>query len=148
SLVAVALPAVQEELVLDQVQLTLVAAGYGLSFGGLLILGGRLSAAWGPRRGFAAGLAVFGLASVTGGLAPGDGFLVAARFAQGVGAALAAPSALSLAGALFADPDHRTRTLAVWGGLSATGAVAGMLLSGVIVAWVGWRWVVAPPAPA
>jgi len=148
SLVAVALPAVQEELVLDQVQLTLVAAGYGLSFGGLLILGGRLSDAWGPRRGFAAGLAVFGLASVTGGLAPGDGFLVAARFAQGVGAALAAPSALSLAGALFADPDHRTRTLAVWGGLSATGAVAGMLLSGVIVAWVGWRWVFAPPAAA
>src|SRR5690606_15734559 len=129
------------ELALDQVQLTLVAAGYGLAFGGLLILGGRLGDTWGPRSALAAGLAVFGLASVTGAAAPGGSFLVSARFAQGVGAALAAPSALTLAGALFADPDDRTRALAVWGGLSATGAVGGMLLSGVIVAWLGWRWV-------
>lgn len=146
SLVAVALPAIQRELHLSETQLMLITAGYGLAFAGLLILGGRLSDSYGPRRTFTAGMILFGLASFAGTLATQVGLLVAVRFLQGVGASLAAPAALSLAGALFAEPEHRTQALAVWGGLSATGAVVGMLLSGPIVHWLGWRWVFAPPA--
>ena len=145
SLVSVALPAMQQELGLGEIQLTLISAGYGLAFSGLLILGGRLGDAVGPTFTFVTGMTIFGVASGTAGFAPGFGPLLVARFAQGVGAALAAPAALTLAGALFTDPDQRTRALAAWGGLSATGAVAGMLLSGAIVAWLGWRWVFAPP---
>lgn len=146
SLVAVALPWIQGELGLSELQLTLVSAGYGLAFSGLLILGGRLGDLFGPRCTFAAGMALFGLASIWGGLATGIGPLLSARFGQGAGASLAAPAALSLAGALFTDPDRRTRALAAWGGLSAAGAALGMVLSGAIVAWLGWRWVFAPPA--
>ena len=148
SLVAVALPAIQREFGLDELQLTLVTAGYGLAFSGLLILGGRLGDFFGARRTFAAGMALFGLASVAGAFSAGFFPLLAARFGQGVGAALAAPAALTLASALFADPDQRRRALAVWGGLSASGAVAGQMLSGFLVAWLGWRWVFAPPAAA
>src|SRR5690606_8921990 len=130
----------------DHVQLTLITAGYGLAFSGLLILGGRLGDLFGMSRTFVSGLTVFGLASLAGGFASSFTFLLAARFAQGVGASLTAPAALALAGRLFDDPGERTRALALWGALSATGAVAGMLLSGVIVAALGWRWVFAPPA--
>lgn len=145
SLLAVAMPAIQIEFGLDPAQLTLVTAGYGLAFSGLLILGGRLGDAYGASRTFVMGLAIFGLASAAGGFATSFGLLLTARFAQGIGAALAAPAALAVAGALFDDPGKRTRALAIWGGLSASGAVAGMLLSGAIVAWAGWRWVFTPP---
>lgn len=146
SLLAVALPAIQAEMGFDHVQLTLITAGYGLAFSGLLILGGRLGDLFGMSRTFVSGLTIFGLASLAGGFASSFTFLLAARFAQGVGASLTAPAALALAGRLFDDPGERTRALALWGGLSATGAVTGMLLSGVIVAALGWRWVFAPPA--
>ena len=144
SLIALGLPAIREEMGLEETQLTLITAGYGLAFSGLLILGGRLGDAWGPRRTFAAGTALFGVASLAGALAPDYPLLLAARFVQGAGASLAAPAALTLAGALF-GPDRRRWALAVWGSLSAAGAVAGLLLSGPIVAWFGWRWAFAPP---
>lgn len=146
SLVAVGLPAIQADLEADTVALTLVNAGYGLAFSGLLILGGRLGDARGPRRVFVVGMLVFALGSVAGAWSPSLPTLVASRFAQGAGAALAAPAALALAGELFADQHERERALAVWGGLSATGAVAGMLLSGPVVGAFGWRWVFAVPA--
>lgn len=148
SLVAVALPAIQREFGLDELQLTLVTAGYGLTFSGPLVLGGRLGDFFGAKPAFATGMALFGLASAAGAFATGFGSLLAARLGQGAGAALAAPAALTLARALFADPDRRARALAAWGGLSASGAVAGQLLSGLVVAWLGWRWVFAPPTAA
>lgn len=146
SLVAVALPAIQAELAVNTTFLTLVSAGYGLTFSGLLVLGGRLADAWGHRRAFTLGLVVFGLASLAGLWSPGLWVLLVARFVQGAGAALVAPAALALAGQLFPEPHERERALAAWGGLSATGAVVGMLLSGVVVGALGWRWVFALPA--
>lgn len=112
SLVAVALPAIQAELAVNTTFLTLVSAGYGLTFSGLLVLGGRLADAWGHRRAFTLGLVVFGLASLAGLWSPGLWVLLVARFVQGAGAALVAPAALALAGQLFPEPHERERALA------------------------------------
>lgn len=136
----VALPAVQEELLLSHGELALVASGYGLSFSGLLLLGGRLADLYGRRRLFLLGLAVFGAASA--GAAPAGTFelLLAARFAQGAGAALTAPAAMALLRTVFPDPASHTRAIAVWGGLSGIGATVGTLLSGLFAQWGLWRW--------
>ena len=107
SLVSVALPAMQQELGLGEIQLTFISAGYGLAFSGLLILGGRLGDAVGPTFTFVTGMTIFGVASGTAGFAPGFGPLLVARFAQGVGAALAAPAALHRSAGRFF---HRSRS--------------------------------------
>ena len=148
TLVVAALPAVQAELGLGRGELALVSAGYGLAFGGLLLLGGRLADWLGRRSVFVWGVLVFGAASAAAALAPGFALLVAARFAQGCGAALAAPAALSLLPAVHPDPALRARALAVWGGLSGGGAAGGMVLSGVLVTWLSWRWAFGIPALA
>ncbi|MCQ8773750.1 MFS transporter [Streptomyces telluris] len=135
-----ALPAIQHDLGLSGAQLTLVSAAYGLSFSGLLMLGGRLGDLMGRRRALVAGAAVFGLASAAAGLGPGFAFLLGGRFLQGVGAALAAPAAMSLVRSLYPDEGRHARALAVWGGLAGFGATAGMLLSGTVSTWVSWRW--------
>ncbi|WP_433359283.1 MFS transporter [Streptosporangium sp. CA-115845] len=140
TVISVALPAVQYELGLDRGELALVSSAYGLSFSGLLLLGGRLADLYGRRRLFLLGLGLFGCASAAALLAPGFGPLVLARFAQGIGAALAAPAAMALLPALFPGPSRRARALAAWGGLSGVGAVLGMFLSGVIAQWASWRW--------
>jgi MFS family permease len=140
ALTLLALPAIQRDLDLSDATMVLVSAGPGLSFSGLLLLGGRLTDMAGWRRAFVAGLAVFGLASAAGALAPNAALLLAARFAQGIGAALCAPAAMALLGALFADRGRRTRAVAIWGNLAPLGASLGTLLSGVVVSWVSWRW--------
>jgi len=148
SLVVAALPAVQAEFGVGRGELALVTAGYGLAFAGLLLLGGRLADWLGPRRVFVWGVLVFGAASAAAALAPGYPLLLAARFAQGCGAALAAPAALALVPAVYPDPARRARALAVWGGLSGGGAAGGLLLSGVLVTWFSWRWAFGIPALA
>ncbi|WP_376795474.1 MFS transporter [Thermogemmatispora sp.] len=140
TVIAVPLPAIQRELELSSAELALVSAAYGLSFSGLLLFGGRLADLLGRRCVFRLGVAVFGLASAGAGLAPGVEVLLAARFAQGAGAALVAPAAMALLGVVFPDAARRTRAVAVWGGLSSAGATAGTLLSGVVATWVSWRW--------
>ncbi|ARZ69177.1 hypothetical protein SMD11_3544 [Streptomyces albireticuli] len=135
-----ALPAIQRDLGLSGAQLTLVSAAYGLSFSGLLMLGGRLADLLGRRRSLVAGAAVFGLASAAAGLAPGFAALLGGRFLQGVGAALAAPAAMSLVRSLYPEEGRHARALAVWGGLAGFGATSGMLLSGTVSTWVSWRW--------
>lgn len=140
TLITVALPAIQGELRLSRADLALLSAAYGLSFSGLLLLGGCLADLLGRRRVFTLGVAVFGLASAVAAFAPGFEMLLAARFAQGVGAALAAPAAMALLGAAYPEPERRERALAVWGTLAPIGAIGGTLLGGVIVAWVSWRW--------
>ncbi|PSJ28766.1 MFS transporter [Streptosporangium nondiastaticum] len=140
-----ALPAIQSDLGLSGAQLTLVSAAYGLSFSGLLMLGGRLADLLGRRRALVAGAAVFGLASAAAGLGPGFAFLLGGRFVQGVGAALAAPAAMSLVRSLYPDDARHARALAVWGGLAGFGATAGMLLSGTVSTWVSWRWAFVVP---
>jgi MFS family permease len=145
TVITVALPAIARDMRLDEPGLVLVSAGYGISFGGLLPAGGRLADRFGRRRAFAAGTVIFGLASAGAGLAPGPGLLVAARLAEGVGAALAAPAAVALLGAVYPDPDRHSRALATWGVLSSAGAIAGTVVSGPAITWVSWRWLFAAP---
>lgn len=90
---------------------------------------------------FLVGTAVFAVASLTSGIAASTGMLVASRFGQGLGEALAAPAALSMIALMFADSRERARALAIWGGLSGLGATAGVLLSGALTELAGWRWV-------
>jgi MFS family permease len=146
TVITVALPVIGRDLHLGESGLVLVSSAYGISFGGLLPAGGRLADRLGRRRAFVIGTAVFGLASAGAGLAPQPGLLVAARLAEGAGAALAAPAAVALLGAVFPDPGRHGRALATWGVLSSAGAIAGTVASGVAVTWLPWRWVFAVPS--
>jgi MFS family permease len=146
--VSVALPAIQHDLGLSAGQLALVSSGYGLSFSGLLLLGGRLANLYGPRRMFTLGVSMFGVFSASSALAPGFGLLLAARFAQGIGAALAAPAAMALLANVFPDRAERYRAVAIWGGLSGIGATTGTVLSGVFAQYASWRWAFAVPVIA
>ncbi|MEU7855367.1 MFS transporter [Nonomuraea sp. NPDC049141] len=148
TVVSVALPAIQDELRLSGGDLALVSTAYGLAFSGLLLLGGRLADLYGRRRMFMLGLGLFGVSSAAAALAPGLGLLLTARFAQGIGAALVAPSAMALLGVVFPDPHRRARATAVWGGLAGIGATGGMLLSGVFAEWASWRWAFGVPVIA
>ncbi|MGA5195889.1 MFS transporter [Streptomyces exfoliatus] len=142
---AVPLPRIGAEFRLDRADLILLSAAYGLTFAGLLLLGGRLADRFGGRRALTAGLLLFGAASALAPLAPGYEALLAARFAQGVGAALVAPAAMAVLRALFPAPVAYGRAMATWGGLSVLGATAGNLLSGVIAAATSWRGTFAVP---
>ena len=141
TVVNVALPSVQQELGFSPAGLAWVVNGYVLTFGGLLLLGGRLADYLGRKRIFLIGVVFFTLASAGAGLAPSAGILVASRFLQGVGGALVAPAALSLITLLFTDARERTRALSIWGGLAGIGGTVGVLLSGVLSDLADWRWV-------
>lgn len=141
----VPLPDIGREFALDRSQLILLSAAYGLTFAGLLLLGGRLADRHGGRRALTAGLLVFAVASAAAPLAPGYETLLAGRFAQGVGAALVAPAAMNVLRTVFASPASYGRAMATWGGLSVLGATAGNLGSGVISALLSWRWSFAVP---
>ncbi|MFD6329627.1 MFS transporter [Streptomyces niveus] len=141
----VPLPDIGREFALDRSQLILLSAAYGLTFAGLLLLGGRLADRYGGRRALTAGLLVFAAASATAPLAPGYEALLVGRFAQGVGAALVAPAAMNVLRTVFASPASYGRAMATWGGLSVLGATAGNLGSGVISALLSWRWSFAVP---
>ncbi|MFF0474493.1 MFS transporter [Streptomyces sp. NPDC004284] len=142
---AVPLPRIGAAFRLDRAQLILLSAAYGLTFAGLLLLGGRLADRSGGRRVLTAGLLLFGTASALAPLAPGYETLLAARFGQGAGAALVAPAAMAVLRALHPEPAAYGRAMATWGGLSVLGATAGNLLSGVIAAATSWRGTFAVP---
>lgn len=139
TLIVVPLPAIQREFGLAHAELALLSAAYGLSFGGLLLVGGRVADRWGARRTFVAGMAVFGASSLVGAVAATHPMVLGARFTQGVGAALAAPAAIALVTCLYPGGRQRGRAFAVWGTLSVTGAIAGSVLSGLIAAVSSWR---------
>ncbi|MEO3785216.1 MFS transporter [Actinocorallia sp. B10E7] len=141
TIVNVALPSIQEDLDLDQSALTWVVNGYLLAAGGLLLLGGRLADLAGRRAVFMAGATLFAAASLAAALAPSAEVLVAARFAQGVGEALAVPSAMSLVALLFSDDAERAKAFGIWGGLAGLGSTAGVLLGGVLTDLVSWHWI-------
>ncbi len=143
--IAVPLPRIGEEFGLERADLILLSASYGLTFAGLLLFGGRLADRYGGRPALAAGLVVLGAASAAAPFAPGVEALLAARFAQGAGAALVAPAAMAVLRAAAASPAAYSRSMATWGGLSVLGATAGNLLSGVISALLSWRWTFAVP---
>src|SRR5262249_61260678 len=121
----------------DAVQWIITA--YAIAFGGLLILGGRAADLFGRRRMFIAGLLLFSAASLAGGLAHDPVLLVASRLAQGAGAALVAPAALSLITTGFAEGPQRNRALGLYGATASVGFVAGQVLGGVLVQFTSWR---------
>ncbi|MGW4470206.1 MFS transporter [Nonomuraea sp. NPDC004354] len=139
TVVQVALPSIGADLELGREALTWVVTTYTLCFGGLMVLGGRLADTFGARRTLMTGLAVFTLASLLCGLAPGGGPLIAGRALQGVGAALLSPAALAVITTAF-HGERRTRALAVWAAIGGTGAAVGVLLGGLLTAGPGWAW--------
>ncbi|MEJ3747965.1 MFS transporter [Actinomycetes bacterium KLBMP 9797] len=144
TVVSVPLPAIGRQWGLTRSELILVSAAYALSFSGLLLFGGRLADRYGGRPILVAGLTVFATASTAAALAPDFQVLVGARFAQGVGAALAAPAAVAVLHQVFIDPASHQRAMARWGGLSVLGATLGILTSGVLCTWLPWRYMFTP----
>ncbi len=141
SIVNVALPTVGESLSFSQDDLSWVVNAYVLTFGGFLLLGGRLADLLGRRRVFMAGLILFALASLAGGFAESEGALIAARAIQGLGAAILSPAALSIVTTTFRDGSERNKALGVWGAVAGAGGAAGVLLGGVLTEYLGWEWV-------
>ena len=142
SIIGVALPQIQADLGFSPEDLSWVFNAYVVAFGGLLLLGGRLSDLLGARRVFAAGWLVLAGGSLAAGLAETSGVEIAARAVQGAGAALIAPSALTLLMVLFGhDPKELVKAFAVYGAAAPAGGTAGVFLGGVITEWVSWPWV-------
>jgi EmrB/QacA subfamily drug resistance transporter len=139
SIVNVALPSIQRELHMPADAVQWIVTGYAISFGGLLILGGRAADLLGRRRMFVIGLVAFALASLAGGLAQDPVLLIAARVIQGAGAAIVAPAALSLITTSFPEGAERTRAIGLYGAISSVGFVSGQVLGGVLVQFTSWR---------
>lgn len=147
SIVNVALPSMQQDLGFTSSGVQWVIIGYALPFGGFLLVGGRLGDLFGTRRIFMTGMVVFAVASMVGGLALSPGMLVAARVAQGLGAAALSPSAMALVIGLFPAGAARNRALGVYATTATLGITVGMVLGGVLTGLGGWRWVMFITAP-
>src|SRR4051794_31309351 len=141
SIVNVALPSIQNALHFSPENLQWIVNAYTLTFGGFLLLGGRAADLFGRRRVFLGGLVLFSLASLAGGLAQSEGWLIAARAVQGLGAAIISPAALSIVTTTFAEGAERNKALGVWGAVAGAGGAAGVLLGGILTDSLGWEWV-------
>ena len=140
SIIGVALPEIQEALGFSASSLQWVFSAYVIAFGGLLLLGGRLSDLLGARRVFVAGFVLLTAASLMAGFAGSDEVLIAGRALQGLGAALIAPAAMSIVLTLFTAPSELGRAMGIWGASAPAGGTAGVFLGGVITEWISWRW--------
>jgi EmrB/QacA subfamily drug resistance transporter len=147
SIVNVALPSIGTDLHFSQQNLSWVVNAYTLTFGGFLLLGGRLADLLGRRRMFIVGALLFGVASLAGGLASSEAQLIAARAIQGLGAAIISPAALSIVTTTFAEGAERNKALGVWGAVAGAGGAAGVLLGGVLTEFLGWEWVLLVNVP-
>jgi len=141
SIVNVALPSIGNALDFSQENLPWVVNAYVLTFGGFLLLGGRIADLLGRRRVFMAGLLLVAVASLVAGFAVTEGQLIAARAAQGLGAAIISPAALSIVTTTFSDGAERNKALGVWGAVAGSGGAAGVLLGGILTDGLGWEWV-------
>ena len=141
SIVTLALPAIQRGLGFSPAGLQWVISAYALAFGGFLLLGGRLADLLGRRAILVAGAAVFSAGSLTCGLAGSAGMLVAARAAEGLGAAMMAPAALALILAMFPEGPERTKALGAFGAVSGAGGAIGVLAGGMLTTWLSWPWI-------
>src|SRR5213080_3762379 len=141
SIVNVALPTIGNALKFTESNLPWVVNAYVLTFGGFLLLGGRMADLLGRRIVFMSGLVLFAIASLAGGLAVNSGQLIAARAVQGLGAAILSPAALSIVTTTFRDGAERNRALGIWGAVAGSGGAAGVLLGGVLTDGLGWEWV-------
>lgn len=140
AIVNVALPTIRAQLGLSVQNLQWVVSGYLITYGGFLLLGGRAADLLGRRRLLVAGTALFAASSLAGGLAGSPGLLVGARFAQGFGAAMMSPAALSILTTSFRDAD-RHKALGVWAGISGMASAVGLFFGGLLTEEFGWRWV-------
>jgi EmrB/QacA subfamily drug resistance transporter len=141
AIVNVAIPTIGIDLDFSRENLAWIPNAYALTFGGFLLLGGRMADLLGRRRLFMGGLVLFGVASLLGGLSQSEEQLIAARALQGLGAAMLAPSALSMVTNMFTEGAERNRALGVWGAVSGSGGAAGVLLGGILTKYAGWEWV-------
>ena len=141
SIVNVALPTIGDALDFSESNLPWVLNAYVLTFGGFLLLGGRVADFLGRRRVFMFGLVLFALASLAGGLATSAGQLIAARAVQGLGGAILSPAALSILITTFRDGAERNRALGIWGAIAGSAGAVGVLLGGVLTEGLGWEWV-------
>jgi EmrB/QacA subfamily drug resistance transporter len=141
AIVTVAIPSIQDDLKIAEstVQWTLTA--YAITFGGFLLLGGRMSDLLGRRLIFIGGLVLFTAASLACGLANSAGVLIGARAVQGIGAAIISPAALSIVTTTFSEGADRNKALGIWGALGGSGAAAGVLLGGILTKYLGWEWI-------
>ncbi|MEV4018416.1 MFS transporter [Nonomuraea angiospora] len=147
SVVNVGLPQIAAGLGFSAVGLTWVIHAYALTFGGLLLLGGKAADRYGRKPVLLLGLALFGLASLAGGFAQEPGQLVAARAAQGIGAAALAPAALALLTTTFPAGKARVRAFGIWSATNAAGGALGVLIGGLLTEYAGWRWVMFVSVP-
>lgn len=141
SVVNVALPAIRGALRFSEQDLQWVVNAYTVTFAGFLLLGGRAADLLGRRRVFVAGISLFALASLAGGLADSKVLLIAARAAQGLGGAIVAPASLSILTTTFTEGPARNRAVGIWGAMGGAGGAAGVLLGGVLTDLLGWRWI-------
>src|SRR5213083_3143102 len=141
TIVNVALPTIKVDVGFSEQSLSWVLNAYTLMFGGFLLLGGRLADRLGRRRLFVAGIALFSGASLLCGISQSEGTLLVARGLQGLGGAMVSPAALSIILTTFAEGPARNRALAVWGAIAGVGGAVGLLLGGVMVSALSWRWV-------
>src|ERR671926_604285 len=141
AIVNVAIPSIQRDLNIREETVQWVITAYAITFGGFLLLGGRMADLLGRRRIFVGGLILFTLASLVCGLANDAGVLIAARAVQGVGAAIISPAALSIVTTTFTEGAERNKALGIWGALGGSGAAAGVLFGGVLTKYLGWEWI-------
>lgn len=141
SITNVALPSIGRALDFNQSNLAWVVNSYVLTFGGFLLLGGRMADLIGRRKIFLSGLVLFAIASLTAGLAQNEPMLLASRAVQGLGAAMLSPAALAILTSIFAEGKERNKALGVWGAVAGAGGAVGVLLGGVLTEYLSWRWV-------
>jgi len=141
SIVNVALPSIQEDLHFSPDDLQWVLSAYALTFGGFLLLGGRVADVLGRRVVFMSGVALFTLASLACGLSGSEGMLIGARAVQGLGAAILSPAALSIITTTFDEGSERNKALGIWGAMGGSGAAVGVLLGGILTKALGWEWI-------
>src|SRR6476469_3734327 len=141
SIVTVALPTIGKALDFAQENLAWVVNAYVLTFGGFLLLGGRMADLLGRRRVFMGGLLLVAVASLAAGFSATEGQLIAARAAQCLGAAIIPPAALSIVTKTFKDGAERNKALGAWGAVAGAGGAAGVLLGGILTDGLGWEWV-------
>jgi EmrB/QacA subfamily drug resistance transporter len=148
SIVNVALPSIRRDLGFSLRNLQWVLTGYLLTYGGLMLLGGRASDLFGRRRLLVAGTVQFALSSLAAGLSPNSAVLVVARMIQGAGAAMMIPAALSILTTTFSEPGDRVKAMGAWGGVGGLASAVGVFLGGVITHFIDWRWVFFVNLPA
>lgn len=147
SIINLALPAIRRDLHMSVQNLQWVPSAYLLTYGGFMLLGGRAADLLGRRRVLVAGTFLFGASALVGGLASDAGTVIGSRLAQGIGAAMMLPAALSILTTTFRDGPERYKALGAWGGMAGLGSAAGVLLGGLLTQGPGWRWVflIKPP---